>query len=455
MKKYISLIICAALAFAACTPSTPDIIEDDYLGHKANVELSAEFIPAEGGTIMATVHRSPAFTVAIPKTAGWLSCSQADSVLTFKASATNSAVVRYARVSIIDKELNISVTSFDIRQAGTQKEIIRKPFGVSVETLEVKAEDTSASFSVKGDVAWKVSSSNPAFVPDPASGEGAGTVNLSFPANTAAEEVKVVITVSTEDESAMPNSFGITLTQAAAKGGTAVKPPVGTVLAEWEFDTPNVEELRKGNFEQVSSSPEVDAPGNMGGAYVPANVSGNGRIEYYNGVDKSTVKTKTCVKRCIGSRGEPCIYGTWVGDWFTWTAELDQPLAAGTKFQLNFALRPSTESVMKYWKCEYLDGDQWVELDTIELDFRSSAAGTASDPKQINKFIVETATLTKDTPYAQFRFTCTQNAQCGNGSPLDALKANHVLRFAGKWSDASEDNKYLQVPENPKIVVVE
>lgn len=458
MKKFISIFLCAALAFAACGPVVPDNGNEvvEYAGNKVKVNKSSEEpISSDGGTLTVTVSDCPDFTASLPKTASWLNCTQSGNTLTFSAGANTSAVVRYAHVSIIDKELNISITSFDVLQAGTDKEVARKNLRVSTEKIEAKAEDTSVQFSITSDAAWTVTSSNPAFVPSPASGEGNATVTVSFPANTETSEVTAAITVSTTDEAVSIKEISVNIIQAAAKGGTAIKPAAGTVLAEWEFDTPQTEALRTGGFEQSSSSPEVDAPGNMGGAYVPSNVSGNGKLEFYNGIDKSTVKTKTCVKRAIGTRGEPVIYGTWEGDWFTWTAELDAPLAAGTKFQLNFALRPNTASVMKYWKCEYLDGDQWVELDTIELEFHSDAAGTPEDPKQINKFIVETATLTKDTPYAQFRFTCTQNAQCGDGSPLDVLSSNHVLRFAGKWSDASDENKYLQVHDNPKIVVVE
>lgn len=457
MKKYISLFLCAALAIAACNPVIPERESNEYAGAKASVELSTtERIPAEGGTLKAVIHRSPAFYVSVPKTADWLTCSVADSTVTVTVKANTSAVARYAHVSVIDNDLKISITSFDVVQQGSEKEVVRKNFNVSTTNIEVKADDTQATFNVTGEVAWTVSSNNTLFTVSPASGSGEGTVTVSFPANTTPEEVNADISVATDDEGALTKSYVVHIKQAASNAGKpAVKPAAGTVLAEWEFDTPNVEALRVGGFEQNSSSPEVDAPGNMGGAYVPSNVSGNGRLEFYNGVDKSTVKTKTCVKRAIGSRGEPVVYGTWEGDWFIWSAEYEAPLKAGTKLQLNFALRPSTASVMKYWKCEYLDGDSWVELNTIELEFHSNAAGTAADPKQINTFIKETATLTKDTPSAQFRFTCPTNATAGDGSPLDKLSSNHVLRFAGKWSDATDDNKYLQVPENPKIMVVE
>jgi len=455
MKKYISLFLCAALAFAACNPETPEIEDEVYQGIKASVEMSSsEAIPAEGGKLVVTVHKSPAFTVSLPKTATWLTCSQADSVLTFTAAANPSAVLRFAGVSIIDAELQIAITNFDVVQAGTAKDVVRKAFLLSTQSLLAKADDTSASFTVTSEVDWTVSSSNPAFVPTPASGSGNGTVTVNFPANSKAEELSAVITVSTTDEAVVNKELAVTITQEAAKTTEgAVKPAPGTVLAEWCFDTDQVDALKAGGIEGVSLEDD-NAVGNVGNPYVPSNVSGNGKLEYFNGTDKSIVSTKKA-KRRIGERGELAVYCSWEGDWFTWTAEADKPLAAGTKFKLNFALRPSHEDTPKYWKCEFLDGDKWVELETISLDFHKDAAGTAEDPKQINCFINETATLTADTPYAQFRFTCTQNARCFDGAAVPALTSKYVLRFAGKWSDASDDNKYLQVPENPKIIVVE
>ena len=460
MKKYLSILACAIMAFACNPKVNPDDEAKEYAGSRASVELStSERLPAEGATLTAVVHRSPAFTVSVPKTADWLSCSVADSVVTVNVKANTSAVARAARLSVIDKEMDISITSFDVVQNGSDKDVepvVYKDFSAGPETIAVAAKETCAVVSVSADdsVEWTVTSDNAAFVPEPASGKGSATVTVKFPANTAKAEVKANVTVSTASTEVRTSSYVIAITQEAAKDvKEAVKPAPGTVLAEWEFDTPHVDALRAGGIEGVANEDDA-APGNVGNPYVPSNISGNGKLEYYNGSDKSSVSTKKN-KRRIGERGELAVYCSWVGDWFTWTAEADKPLAAGTKFQLNFVLRPSHEDTPKYWKCEYLDGDKWVELETISLDFHKDAAGTAEDPKQINCFIKETATLTADTPYAQFRFTCTQNARCYDGTPIETFTSKYVLRFAGKWSDASEENKYLQVPENPKIVVVE
>ncbi|MBO4525743.1 MAG: BACON domain-containing protein, partial [Bacteroidales bacterium] len=154
MKKYLILLLSAALALAACTPEVnPGNEVKEYAGSRASVELSTtDRLPAEGGTLIAKVHRSPEFTVSVPKTADWLSVSQADSTVTVNVKANSSAVARAAHLSIIDKELNISVTSFDVVQLGTEKEVVRKNFQISTQSLLAKADDTSASFTITSEV---------------------------------------------------------------------------------------------------------------------------------------------------------------------------------------------------------------------------------------------------------------------------------------------------------------
>jgi hypothetical protein len=457
MKKYISLLFAAALFLTGCINESVKKVEilDEYAGAKTKVTLPADPIPAEGGTIVATVSSEVPFKVSLAKTATWLTATAASDQITFTAAANTSAEKRWTSVSLIDPDTNFAITSFDITQAGTEKVIILKKFAVSTEEIAVRADQTEAIFTITAEVPWTATSDNEAFTLAPASGSENATVTVTFPANTVPEAKVAHITVATTAEDVQTPSYTITLTQEAGKEVVpAVKPAPGTVLAEWRFVGSETENLRKGGFEQLSSSPEVDAIGNMGGAYVPSNISGNGRLEFYNGIDKSTVKTKTCVKRAIGSRGEPVIYGTWAGDYFLWIAETEAPIAAGTKIHLFFALRPNNENVMRDWQCEYLDGTEWKQSNLYQLRFAPNAAGTADDPKQFNEMINETVTLTQDTPTITFRFTCTQNMNCV-GSPITALTANWVLRFAGEWDDATGDNIPLQVHEHPRIEVVE
>lgn len=96
-------------------------------------------------------------------------------------------------------------------------------FSVSTTALTAKAGDTSASFDVKGNVKWTVSSENAAYTVSPASGDGAGTVTVKFAANETEKDVTVKLTVSTTEEVAT-KSYTVVLTHkgksAAGEGDT-------------------------------------------------------------------------------------------------------------------------------------------------------------------------------------------------------------------------------------------
>lgn len=96
-------------------------------------------------------------------------------------------------------------------------------FSVSTTALTAKAGDTSASFDVKGNVKWTVSSDNAAYTVSPASGDGAGTVTVKFAANETETDVTVKLTVSTIEEVAT-KSYAVVLTHkgksAAGEGDT-------------------------------------------------------------------------------------------------------------------------------------------------------------------------------------------------------------------------------------------
>lgn len=84
-------------------------------------------------------------------------------------------------------------------------------FSVSTTALTAKAGDISASFDVKGNVKWTVSSENAAYTVSPASGDGAGTVTVKFAANETEKDVTVKLTVSTTEEVAT-KSYTVVLT---------------------------------------------------------------------------------------------------------------------------------------------------------------------------------------------------------------------------------------------------
>ena len=85
-------------------------------------------------------------------------------------------------------------------------------------SLTVPATTTSVTINVTGNVAWTASASDGATVA-PASGEGAGTVTVSFPANTDSTPKEYSVTVSTENAAIIAaggDEFVFTITQEAA-----------------------------------------------------------------------------------------------------------------------------------------------------------------------------------------------------------------------------------------------
>lgn len=106
-------------------------------------------------------------------------------------------------------------------------------FSVSTTALTAKAGDTSASFDVKGNVKWTVSSDNAAYTVSPASGDGAGTVTVKFAANETEKDVTVKLTVSTTEEVAT-KSYTVTLTH---KGVSAAGAEDFSSSIEWTLGT--------------------------------------------------------------------------------------------------------------------------------------------------------------------------------------------------------------------------
>lgn len=106
-------------------------------------------------------------------------------------------------------------------------------FSVSTETLTAKAADKSVSFDVRGNVKWAVESDNAAYKVSPESGDGNGTVTVSFAENTTDKDVTVKLTVSTTAEVAT-KSYTVTLTH---KGVSAAGTEDFSSSVEWTLGT--------------------------------------------------------------------------------------------------------------------------------------------------------------------------------------------------------------------------
>ena len=119
-------------------------------------------------------------------------------------------------------------------------------FSVSTTALTAKAGDTSASFDVKGNVKWTVSSDNAAYTVSPASGDGAGTVTVKFAANETENDVTVKLTVSTTEEVAT-KSYTVVLTHSGKSAAVTGK---YTSNVKWTLGANSYDATSAGNSKQ-------------------------------------------------------------------------------------------------------------------------------------------------------------------------------------------------------------
>ena len=151
------------------------------------------------------------------------------------------------------------------------------------------------------------------------------------------------------------------------------------------------------------------------------NVEGKGRIEFYNGIDKTSINPKGRVKRVIGQWGGIVSYGTWKGDYYLMTANTDAPLAAGTTIYTFFALRPNTDNVPKYWLVEIMDGNVWKPYLTtqkvtvegegeVEYNLEITYDNTAETLKALDSIVDSNYKLTSDTKDVVIRILAVSSA---------------------------------------------
>lgn len=119
-------------------------------------------------------------------------------------------------------------------------------FSVSTTALTAKAGDTSASFDVKGNVKWTVSSDNAAYTVSPASGDGAGTVAVKFAANETEKDVTVKLTVSTTADVAT-KSYTVVLTHSGKSAAVTGK---FTSNVKWKLGDNSYDGSSSGNSKQ-------------------------------------------------------------------------------------------------------------------------------------------------------------------------------------------------------------
>lgn len=391
--------------------------------------------------------------------------------VTFPANEGAEAVVAELSVASEDPLARPKSHTVVITQASNVKKFV-----VTAGKTELAHTDQYATISIESDVAWTITSSNEKFVftnprydksaaPDEPkvttyfTGEGTKEIQILVPANFTYEDVKTTITVVTEDPWVLTEkTVAVDFTQAA------YTIPTGQVLAEWYFAKSETDKL-KSHWNLVADSggdSEKEGWGYPEDLYVDA-CEGNGKLKYWQ-VDKLPIVDKVSkrCKRTITSVGEPMVVPPYTGDYALWTATPSDPLAAGTKVHIFFAVRPNDPEICKYWKLQYLDGTEWkVVADQVKTT--TTANGSVeythelvwTGDQQTNTFVDAVVTLTAETTEVQFKFECVDNTMC-DGTAWGDYKVSGALelRFSG-WDSTGDANPQYAVLKRPVIEVIQ
>ena len=127
--------------------------------------------------------------------------------------AGNLVQIGFKYTSTADKAGTWEIQDFLVQDATVPE------FGVEQTTFEVAANVTSVTVNVTGNVAWTVQDASEGVTAAPTSGSGAGTIAVTFPANTDPTEKFYSLKVVTDNAQLVASNdeeFVIDITQAAA-----------------------------------------------------------------------------------------------------------------------------------------------------------------------------------------------------------------------------------------------
>ena len=240
--------------------------------------------------------------------------------------------------------------------------------------------------------------------------------------------------------------FGI-LTTAVKDNGPAVVPrPDKLLYAKWRFTATTMtayQDLFGG------TAGKLDATEGFGGLYVPSNVEGNGKIEYWQ-IDKTGIDTANKASRIIGSTGHPYVTGAWPGDYWQFSATDNYEYPAGTNLHIKFLTRVSATG-QRYWMLEYFDGKDWKPAEEYPISTETESGANAS-----YNFIEPTAnvavecnwTLAAPCREPKFRMRCVANAQANDKGPLTAPNGG-TCRIADNGDDGEDAGPVFEVTDAP------
>ena len=240
--------------------------------------------------------------------------------------------------------------------------------------------------------------------------------------------------------------FGIITTAIKDNGPAVVPRPDKLLYAKWRFTATTMTAYQEFFGGTVG---KFDTAEGFGGLYVPSNVEGNGKIEYWQ-IDKSGIDTANKASRIIGGTGHPYVTGAWPGDYWQFSATDNYEYPAGTQLHIKFLTRISATG-QKFWMLEYFDGNEWKPAEEYPVETETETGTNA----QYN-FIEPTSnvavecnwTLAAPCREPKFRMRCVANWQ-SNGKGALAAPNGGTCRIADNGDDGEDAGPVFEVTDAP------
>ncbi len=242
------------------------------------------------------------------------------------------------------------------------------------------------------------------------------------------------------------NMFGILTTEVKDNGPAIVPRPDKLLYAKWRFTATTMtayQDLFGG------TSGKLDTAEGTGGLYVPSNVEGNGKIEYWQ-VDKSALDVNNKASRIIGGTGHPYVTGAWPGDYWLFSATDNYEYPAGTNLHIKYLTRVSATG-HKYWMLEYFDGNDWKPADEYPVQTTTETGETVqyNFVEPTSNVAVECVwTLAAPCREPMFRMRCVANWQA-NGKGALAAPNGGTCRIADNGDDGEDEGPVFEVTDAP------
>ena len=331
--------------------------------------------------------------------------------------AGNLVQIGFKYTSTADKAGTWEIQDFLVQDATVPE------FGVEQTTFEVAANVTSVTVNVTGNVAWTVQDASEGVTAAPTSGSGAGTIAVSFPANTDPTEKYYLLKVVTDNAAlvdAGEEEFVIDITQAAAstepKGfpfewGFTEDQGQGDFTIDdvnkpaaldyvWSFDTRGFMKASafKSNTNYAAESWLISPVVDLATAQNPA-LTFSHATNYFSSVAKAQEETSVWVREEGGSWAaiEGVNYPTSLGWTFAESGSLDLSAYKGKKVQIGFKYT-STATKAGTWEIQNFkidEGETGPVNQNFTWDLSTASYSSATENQVVWTHDVATMTATK------------------------------------------------------------